>query len=319
MTIKVGRRRVALAMLFGVCLAGSAIAQDKKLSVVFANFNDEHPFGAAVLKGFHAATDNDKALNVKIFDNRNDPQRAIENARIAASLKPDVFIQYNAQAASNQQVARIMKEAGVPVIAVQVSVPGAPLYAVDNALSGAESGRALVETAKSRWPGVTPRIVIINVPEAGPLFIERGNAAKEVLANAYPAAKIEEFSSRNDGAVTRQVVTDVLIRYPNEKIVVWIHVDPMALAALAGVRTAKRTEDVLIATTGGDTSVFPEIRSGKSPLIGTFSFFPEDWGKEIISMAKRMAAGEKLPDRVSPGRQLFITSKNIGNFYPEKP
>lgn len=115
-----------------------------------------------------------------------------------AAARYDLFIQYNGQAASNVPVARLMAGAGIKVLAIQVPVPGAPLFAVDNSASGADSGRVLAEEGKRRWPDAVPVAVIIGLPEAGPMFRERGEAAKRAIAAVYPGVTFEEFSSKSD-------------------------------------------------------------------------------------------------------------------------
>ena len=93
-----------------------AFAQGRKLKVAFANFNDEASFGASVLRGMQAAARARTDMEVAFFDNKQDGARTVEIARTVALQKPDVFIEYSFTPTANPQVARIMTEAGVPVI-----------------------------------------------------------------------------------------------------------------------------------------------------------------------------------------------------------
>ena len=154
-------------------------------------------------------------------------------------------------------------------------------------------------------------------PEQGALFIERAAATVKSLREAYPNIKIEEFSTTGDPNRARQLTADFLTRRPGAKAMIWAHVDAMGIAALAASRNARRDGDVVIATTGGDQSAFPEIRRQNGAFIGSFSFFPEYWGDDLLDLAARYAKGERPADRVSPRKQLFITSANIGEFYPQ--
>lgn len=309
--------QMLLALSAGTALVGPAFAQDK-IAIVFANDNDEDPFASTVAKGVRDAAAQRPDLDVKLLNNGNDPQKAVENARAVVSMNPAVFIEYNVHAASNKQVGRILKEAGIPVLSIQVPVEGTPLYAVDNTLAGTESGSKLAEAATKRWSGEKPRILIIGAPEMGPVLIERAGAAKAALQEAFPDAPVDEFSSRMDVMTARQVMTDYLTRFPDDKILVWVHVDPIAVSALAAVRNAKREGDVLMSSTGGNSAVFPEIRSGDSPLIGTFSFFPENWGQDILDLGRKIANGEPVPERIKPTQQIFIDASNIDTHYAGK-
>jgi ribose transport system substrate-binding protein len=314
------RWAVWITMLAGVALLGGAgpapsLAQAKK-RIAFANFNDEASFAAAVLRGFREAARARGDVEMLYYDNRQDAARSVENARTVAAQKVDLFIEYNGIQAANAQIARLMEEARIPVLAIQVPVPGAPLYAVNNPLSGTESGRALAETARARWGAAPPAALIIGLPEAGPLFIERSEAAKRAIKAVFPDITFDEHTSKNDTGVARQVTQDFLTRHPRGKVIIWVHVDGMALASLAAVRNAAREADVLIATTGGDRAMFPELRRAGSPVVGSFSFFPENWGAEVLDLVGRMLKGEQLPPLTHPGKQLLLTPANINEHYP---
>ena len=295
----------------------SGAGTTQPLHVAFANFSDEHPFGAAVLSGVVESAEDDGNIELDTFDNENDSAKAVENARNIATLQPDIVLWYNAQADANEQVARIFEEADLDVIAIQVPLRDAPLYAVDNELAGAESGGALAEAAREAWSSETPEFLIVNVPEAGQLFIDRGNAAKQAIQDEYPdldGSALNDFSSQNDPEVTRQIVTDFLSQHPNSKVAMWMHVDLVATAGLAAARAAGREDDVLISSTGGDESVFPEVRKPDSPLIGTFSFFPELWGDDLFPLARRLHDGEAIDDVIRPTTQVFLTADNIDEY-----
>jgi ribose transport system substrate-binding protein len=298
-------------------LPASAFAQAKKMRVAFANYNDEASFGALVLRGMQNAAKAHPELEVLYYDNKQDGARAVENARTIATVKPDVFIEYNSIVPQvNPQIARIMKDAGIPVLSIQVRVPETPVYAVDNTLSGYESARGVAMAAKERWGNQDKTILLLSIPEGGPLFQERTAAARKAMAEFLPGVEMTEFSTKNDPGVARQVMTDFLTKNPGKKVVTWVHVDGMSIAALTAARNAGREQDILIGSTGGEPSAFPEIRRPNGVFVGTFSFFPENWGADLLPLAVRLAKGETLPDVTRPQRQLFITSKNIDQYYP---
>src|SRR4030095_1078359 len=76
-------------------------------------------------------------IDLVFYDNQQDEPRArahaLSNAEAAIARKVDLYIQYHRGAAANATVAQKLKAAGIPVLAVNYPVPGAPLYSVDNA------------------------------------------------------------------------------------------------------------------------------------------------------------------------------------------
>jgi ABC-type sugar transport system substrate-binding protein len=299
-------------------LASTAQAQ-QKTRIAFANFNDEASFGTLVLRGMQAAAKARPDLEVIFYDNKADVARAVENARLVVTTKPNAFIEYSSvSAAANPQIGRIVKEAGLPTISVQSRVPGTPLFAVDNALAGYEAGKAVAAAAKKRWPGVTPAVFLISLPEGGPLFVERAAAARKGVLEVFPGATIEEASSKDDPKTASAITTSVLTRNPGRKVVIFSHVDSMGIAALTAVRNSGREADVLISSTGGEAVVFPEIRKPNGAYVGTFSFFPDKWAADLLDLATKLARGESIPETVRPTRQLFVDADNIDQHYPRQ-
>jgi ABC-type sugar transport system substrate-binding protein len=316
-------RRTVLSITFGTMVAvvldqrAHAREDGKKIRIAFANFSDEAVFGAVVLKGIKDAAKAHDNLELTYYDNRQDAAKSIENARTIVATRPDFVVWFCSIPDVNVTVGRLFKEASLSVITVQVPMPGVPFFAVDNALSGHESAKALTAEARKRWPSVTPEILMINWPEMGPMFVERGNSAKESLKGGFPNANITKFSAIGDPNRARQQAADFLTRNPNNKILMWVFSDAYGVSALAAARNAGREDDVLVATTGGDSSVFPEIRKARTAFVGSFSFFPELWGADLLNAAIKGVNGEKLPARISPTRQLFLSSANIAQYYPQ--
>ena len=307
---------LALSATAGSLLRESAFAQSK-LRIAFANYSDEAVFGAAVLRGLQSAAKKRSEMDVQFFDNRQDPAKTIENARTIVSSKPDIVLWYSTFSDVNKRAATLFDEAKLKVIAIQSPVPGAPLFTVDNPLSGAASGKALADEFRKRFPDAAPEALVLGWPEQGALFIERAAATVKSLREAYPNIKIEEFSTNGDPNRARQLTADFLTRRPGAKAMIWAHVDAMGIASLAASRNARREGDVVIATTGGDQSAFPEIRRASGAFIGSFSFFPEYWGDDLLELASGYSKGQRPADRVSPRKQLFITAANINEFYPQ--
>jgi len=284
--------------------------------IAYANLSDENSFSALVLGGFKTEAAKRPGIEMGYFDNKGDAAKAVENARIIATSKFDLLIEYSGNPGANVQIGRIMKEAGIPSIAITTPIEGAPLFAVDNVEAGRVSGRRLAETAKAKWPDATPVAVISGFPEFGATIAERGDWAKKGISGIYPGIAFEEFSNKNDSGLTRQVATDMLTRFPNRKIIFWATVDAIALACVAAIRNANREADALVSTTGGDKASIPEIRRPGTPYVGTYAFFPELWAQDLLDAAEKMLRKEQVPARIIPKNQAFLDARNINQYYP---
>jgi ribose transport system substrate-binding protein len=288
-----------------------------RIRIGFANYNDESSFGAVVLRGVQNAAKGRPDLEVLYYDNRSDVTEAVQNARLAATTHLDAFIEYSSDsAAANPEVSRIVKVANLPTIGVQSPVPGMPLFAVDNQEAGYEAGKGVALAAKSRWPSTVPAVFLIGDPQAGPMFIDRVAAAKRGILEVFPTASPEEQSSKDDPANTTTITTSFLTENPGKKVVIFAHEDEIGVAALTAARNAGRTGDVLISSTGGEAIVLPEIRKPNGPYVGTFSFFPDFWGADLLNLASKLAQGKSIPALTRPTRQLFVNAQNIEKYFP---
>src|SRR5207248_5678398 len=92
-------------------------------------------------------------IDLVFYDNRRDDVRAVENAEAAVARRVDLYVQYHRGATANATVAQKLKAAGIPVLAVNDPVPGAPLYALDNVAAGRVAGEALAQFAARTWSG----------------------------------------------------------------------------------------------------------------------------------------------------------------------
>jgi ABC-type sugar transport system substrate-binding protein len=313
----ISRRTVTQAGLMCIAaVAGAGVARaQQRLRIAFANFNDEASFGTLVLRGMREAAKKRPDLDVTFYDNKADVTRAVENARLVVTTKPGAFIEYSSvSAAANPQIARIVKGAGLPTVSVQSRVPDTPLFAVDNELAGYSGGKAVATAAKKRWPG-TPAVFLISLPEGGPVFLDRAKAARTGILEIFPDAAISEESSKDDPKIASAITTSFLTRNPGRKVIIFSHVDGMGIAALTAARNSGREADVLISSTGGEAVVFPEIRKPNSAYVGTFSFFPDEWGADLLALATKLAHGESIPDTTRPARQLFVDAANINQYY----
>src|SRR5262249_59517058 len=118
-------------------------AEPRRYTIAFANVTEEPGetiegtgfTGAEVRQSFALAA-RSLPVDMVFYDNHRDGAKALANAADAIKRKVDLYIQYFPSASVNKDVAEMMKAAGIPVLALNYPVPGAPLYAIDNRVAG---------------------------------------------------------------------------------------------------------------------------------------------------------------------------------------
>src|SRR5262245_17176308 len=147
-----------LAALLVVAVALPVVSEPRRYTIAFANLTDEPGAaiegtgftGADVRQSFVLAA-RGRPIDLVLYDNHRDGAKALANVADAIRRKVDLYIQYLPDPAINKDVAEMLRSAGIPVLAVNYPVPGAPLFALDNRAAGRIAGETLTRFAGTHW------------------------------------------------------------------------------------------------------------------------------------------------------------------------
>jgi len=308
----------------------SAFAQ-RRWVVAFANATEQPGVtlegtgftGAEVHGSFDLAV-RQYPIDLVFYDNQRDDMRAVANAEAAIARKVDLYIQYHRGAAANATVAQKLKAAGIPVLAVNYPVPGAPLYSVDNTAAGRLAGEALAEFAARSWAGQPMVAVVIGrVSDAADRVPERVQSVTETLRKRLPAARLRTLDTQGNPAQVATLLGGFLVGQPSRKILIAATDDATALAAKAAVEAAGRLRDSAIVSHGVDRSIHGGANDRKeidpsnraSIVIGSVAFYLDRVGYEVLPLAQRMLRGEPVPALTATPHKL-VTAANVFIEYP---
>ena len=95
---------------------------------------------------------------------------------------------------------------------------------------------------------------------------------------------------------SHKVVSDFLQRHPRDKhILIAAATDTSALGALDAVRELKRDKHVVIVGQDCIPEALEEIRSGKSPMIGSVSHETSSYGPSLLHLGLAILRGQTVP------------------------
>jgi ribose transport system substrate-binding protein len=326
-------RRSFLAVAAGLLASplAAAAAETRRYQIGFANLTEDQGTrlegfgftGADVRTSFTLAA---RALPIDLifYDNDRNRAKTLANAEDAIARKLDLYIQYCDDAAANAEIARRMKAAGIPVLAITYAVPGSPLYGPDNTLAGRIAGEALATFAASHWPGARAVAVIIgDLGNAGDHVPERVEAIAAALKARLPAAAQTRLDSNGNPAMAESLLRRLAAGDSGSKLLVAALDDTTALLAKAAVEAAGRSVDTAIVSQGCDRSIHGGANDKKeidpnnrgSIVIGSVAYLLDRWGYEVLPLALKMLSGAPLPPRVSTSHVL-VTAANVFTLYP---
>ena len=133
--------------------------QERRYTVAFANLTEEAGValegtgftGADIRQSFDLAA-RGLPVDVVFYDNHRD---GVQGAwpipsPTRSGRKVDLYVQYLPDPAVNKDVAERLRSAGIPVLAVNYPVPGAPLYGTDNRGRRSHRGRGAGALRRNR-------------------------------------------------------------------------------------------------------------------------------------------------------------------------
>jgi ribose transport system substrate-binding protein len=325
-----GRRQV-LAAFFGILTIGVAGGGQRRFRVAFANLNDDPSArveglgfsGAEVRRSFELAS---RTLPVDMiyYDNAGDPEAALANASDAIGRKVDLLIEYNSDAEANAEIARKLKAAAIPVLALNYPVPGAPLYTANNTLAGQIAGKALGDFANNTWADQTVVAVIAgDLADPAAYLPQRVQGIIDGLHRRFPDMTITRLDTSGNPVRVDGLLSKFLASQPRAKVLIATLDDPTALAAKGAVERIARMGDCIIVSQGLDHSVHGGANDKKeidpnnrgSVILGSVAYFVDRYGYEVLPLAMKMLDGEQIPERTTT-RHVLVSAKNVFTEYP---
>ena len=323
--------RILLAAVVVVLLGfGPPAAAQRRWVVAFANLTEEPGvtvegtgFTGPEIRESFALAARPYSIDLVFYDNHRDDARAVANAEAAIERRVDLYVQYH-RGAANATVAQKMKAAGIPVLAINEPVPGAPLYSLDNAAAGRTAGDALAQFAARTWSGQpTVAVVIGRVSAAADRVPERVQGVTDALRVKLPAARVTALDTQGNPAQVASLLGAFLTANPSRKVLIAATDDTTALACKTAVEAAGRARDAAIVGQGVDRTIHGGINDRKeidptnrnSIVIGSVAFYLDRLGYEVLPLALRMLRGEPVPARTLTPHKL-ITAANVFIEYP---
>jgi len=315
--------------------AAAAVVQAResggRFRIAFANLNEDPAAhleglgftGAEVRRSFELAA-RTLPVDLMLYDNAGDAEKAIANADDAIARKVDLLIEYDADIAANAEIGRRMQAAGIPVLALNYPVPGAPLYAADNLAAGRIAGKTLGEFARQNWADQTSVAVIAgDLGDPAPYLADRVQGITEALRLELPDVAVTRLDTSGNPIRLEGLLGKFLATQTRRKVLVAVLDDPTALAAKGAVERAGRISDCVIVGQGADRSIHGGVSEKKeldpsnrgSIVLGSVAYYLDRYGYEVLPLAMRMLQGAEVP-AMTTTRHILISARNVFSEYP---
>ncbi|WP_158822439.1 substrate-binding domain-containing protein [Granulicella sp. S156] len=284
--------------------------------VGYAQLSNEQPFVRKVTQGLVNAAAKAQ-VELLVVDNKDSTEQALKNAEWLIAQKVDFVIEYEFHSGVGPALADMFRKAGIPLLAIDIPMPSAIYFGVDNYEVGRLGGEALAQFAVDRWKGLVSRVLLLELPEAGPIpqarVLGTVDGIRSVLPNLNEGNVLHKDgkgTEKGGYAITRHIAQSLGRK---EHLLIAASNDNCTRGALRAIRELGRERSTAIMSQGWgpDKDLEAELQSTDSPLIGAIAYFPEEYGEKILPIVlqclKRQPVSPSyycehkliLPDRLS--------------------
>jgi ribose transport system substrate-binding protein len=294
-------------------------AGGKRYKIGFANLNENIPFAVRVREGIQKAADKAGNIDLVHADNKMDGATALANADNFITQGVDGVIEFQTDEKFGKAIMAKMKAKNIPVIAIDIPMPGATYFGVDNPLAGQLAGKGLGNWVKKNWDGKLDALIMLELPQSGPTPAARLKGQRDGLESVIgkiPEDKVRHLDSKNTLSEARKVVTDTLSTLPDAKRIGVVCInDDTAAGAIVAAEAAGRKDQIAVVAVDASELGRAQIRKPGSRQIGSTASFPEKYGEKILPKMIAALEGTPLPEKFYTTHE-FITRDNVDKFYP---
>ncbi len=253
----------------------------------YAQLSNNQPFVRKVTQGLVDAAVKAQ-VELLVVDNKESPEQAIKNAQWLIAQKVDFVIEYEFYSGVGPVLADMFRKAGIPLLAIDIPMPSAIYFGVDNYEVGKMGGQALAQFADDNWKGRVSRVLLLELPEAGPVPQARVLGTVDGIRSVLPNLDEESVLHKNGKgtekggyAATRQIAKSL---GRSEHLLIAASNDNCTRGAIRAIRELGREWSTAIMSQGWgpDPELESELQRTDTPLIGSIAYFPERYGERIL-------------------------------------
>jgi ribose transport system substrate-binding protein len=292
---------------------------DRTWRIGFANLNEQQDFSVAVRQSLERGALRMGNVELILADNEGDPHTALENARRLIDARADLIVEYQQDERTNYVLMDMFRTAGVPVVAIDIPMPGAVYFGADNYRAGRIAGEAAVNWIRERWHGRLDRIVCLEQSESGSIPAARIQGALSTLQVHFPVKESDILHFETHGAIdeSRAAATQALRNIPWGRNVLFIGINAhSAIGALEAAEVLGRQSCTAVVSQNVSNSIRRELRRNNPMLIGGVDYFPNTYGERVLRLALNILTGVSVPP-AGYTDHLLVTDGNVNQLYPD--
>jgi ribose transport system substrate-binding protein len=289
----------------------------KRYRFGYAGESEEFSFSRLVRESIQRCA-YESGVELILLDNRYSATLAIRNAKKFVAEKVDLVIEFQAHHEAASEVASILANAGIPLIAIEIPHPGAHFYGANNYRAGWIGGHHLAQCCLNEWGGKCDELILMGLPIAGKIPQTRMAGTLVGIRELLPKLRDQQVISLNGNGryeVSLEAVRKHLRRTQAKNVLIAGINDPSSLGALHAFQEAGKSQNCMVVGQNASIEARREMRSSGSRMVGSVAYFPERYGEAILSFAFDILTGKDVPPTLFVTHKL-VTQSNVDVIYP---
>ena len=291
--------------------------KQRPIRLGYAAQGTDYQFSKEVSTGLQRAA---AAQGIELIsvDNRYNAKIAQRNADVLVREKVDLVIEFQTDEHVAPIVAAKYRDAGIPLIAIEVPHPGATYFGANNYEAGLIGGRHLGRWARQQRYSDQDEIVFLALDRAGNLPKMRLTGMLVGMKELHPAlenCRVTYLDGDGKLGESFEAMRRHLRGSRARGFLIGAINDPSALGALRAMQEAGRVSSCAVMGQNASPEGREELRQPGTRLIGSVAYFPEKYGADILARRARHPNRRAVPPAVFVKHQL-VTPENVDHIYP---
>ena len=292
----------------------------RRYRIGFSNLTERMVFAQQVRRSLQRAAQGLDNIELLIRDNDLDRVKTLENAEWFVASGVDLLIEYQIDATAANVIMDKMNRAGIPVIAVDIPLPGATFFGADNYRAGFMAGEALGVWVKEHWDGHLDVLIKLEAAQAGSIGGARLQGLQEGIESILGSLAQSKMIEIDGPVLVAEATAAIAELLPGVDLNARVGIiginDEAVVGAMAAFEQTGRLQQVVGVGQNADRLGREALRRPDFPLIGSTRYAPENYGPQLLALAMKILQGEAVPPAVYI-QHAFITHDNIETYYPQ--
>jgi ribose transport system substrate-binding protein len=292
----------------------------KRYRIGFANMTERMDFCRQVRESIEKSAQRLGSIDLLVRDNDLDRQKALDNADAFVANNAQLVIEFQIDSRAGNVIMDRFSRAGIPVIAVDIPMPGATYFGADNYRAGYMGGQGLGRWIQREWQR-PDLVLVLSAERVGPTGEARLQGLREGLESIIGSLPDDRVIVLETPVIVEDaahmMAAQVAAIPTGTRVGILALNDDAALGALEAFEAAGRLREVAAVGQNADRVGRAALRRENFPFVGSTSFGPERYGEQLLDLAVGILEGEPAPPAIFC-RHTFITRDNIDDFYPQR-